>query len=155
MSVWPLLLVAVVLAVDAGFGLTVDGFRDRPLPIALFAVIPTAIIVSLTWWRCVRVARQVRAGRLEALPHTAALVKAAQVLVILNAVVLVLMMDWLFIVRTVLGNGILLDELAASNHDVIAGLGFDNGTRFFEADCTTTRRTFSGRVADFKSLFTL
>ena len=113
MSVWPLLLVAVVLAVDAGFGLTVDGFRDRPLPIALFAVIPTAIIVSLTWWRCVMVARQVRAGRLEALPHTASLLKAAQVLVILNAVVLVLMMDWLVIVRTVLGNGILLDELAA------------------------------------------
>ncbi|MDG2423631.1 MAG: M48 family metalloprotease [Phycisphaerales bacterium] len=119
MSVLPLLLVAAVLAADAGFGLATDWLEGHPGLVALLAILPPIVIVLLVWLRCSVDARRIQAGRFDVLPGAALLMRVAQMLVILNAITIILLLDWLVIVRLQLGDMILLDELIA----ILPGLG--------------------------------
>jgi len=110
MTVWPLLLVAAVLAVDSGLGLSVWS-NDQSLLILLVATIPMAVVVIMSWLRCLFIARQVQEGRLQSLPEAALILKAARWLLVINALFVIVMTDWLAVVRNQMGNGVLLDEL--------------------------------------------
>ncbi|MEE2906356.1 MAG: M48 family metalloprotease [Planctomycetota bacterium] len=111
MSPLPLVLVAAVLAADAGFGLATAWLPEQPILVALVAIGPTIVLVTLCWWRCVVVSRLVRAGRFDLLPGASLLIRMAQALILFNAILVILVMDWLAIIRGQVSNLILLDEV--------------------------------------------
>lgn len=114
MQLLPILLVAVVMAVDEG--LHPIGARwelSRGL-VAALANAPVVVIVLLATLAVARCERQLRAGRVPGpIIWADRCVRYARTLIVLNHAAAVLVFGWLGAVRSVTGDLIMLDELIA------------------------------------------
>lgn len=122
MSPFSLLLVAAILLVDGGYGLALSWAAPAPWLVFVLALTPAAIAVFMSWLVCrtVRI-RVLRDGDASSVRRVARVFRLVRQLLILNMLLVILVMDWLAIVRHVTGDLILLDELVAICPVLVAG----------------------------------
>ncbi|MCH2132280.1 MAG: M48 family metalloprotease [Phycisphaerales bacterium] len=111
MSLLPLVLVAAILAADAGYGVSLGTLSQDPILVAVTAIGPTIVILLVAWWTCRRTARHVGQGHAERMAGAAALVRLARALVLINAIFAVLALEWLGTIRGLTGDLVFVDEL--------------------------------------------
>ena len=114
MQLLPILLVAIVMAVDQGLRpVGVDWGLSRAM-VAEIAWIPVALVVFFCWLG-VRVCEQKLSRGRSPRPIIIAdrMVRVARWIIVLNHAVAVLVFGWLETVRSVTGNLVLVDELIA------------------------------------------
>lgn len=124
MQLYPLLLVAIVLAADGGMRAEADQFGLSAGQIAMLAVLPQIAIVllvrSATWFFCRRMDRQ---GSAQAIMSAERITRQSRWVILAWHAAAVLMFGWLDTVRSVTGNLILIDELIVLLPPLLAVIG--------------------------------
>lgn len=114
MSPLSLVLIAAILLFEAGYGLTLAWAVERPWLVLILSIAPACIAVLASWLACrsilVRMPERVDPSSVRAMARS---LRLARRVLILNAVLSILLLDWLVVVRGLTGNLILLDELVA------------------------------------------
>ncbi len=114
MSPFSLLLVAAILLFDGGYGLTLSWAIEQPWLVFVLSISPACLVVVMSWLACrsvrVRMLDRTEPTRIRRMAWT---LRLARRLLVLNAVLAILFLDWLGVVRSLTGNVILLDELLA------------------------------------------
>ncbi|MBG83009.1 MAG: hypothetical protein CMJ40_00515 [Phycisphaerae bacterium] len=123
MSPFSLLLIAAILLVDGGYGLALSWATPEPWLVFVMAFAPAVVVVLLSWVAC-RMVREcfVRDGDTTSARRVASGCRLFRYLLILNMLFVILVMDWLSVVRGVAGDQILLDELIAISPLLVASL---------------------------------
>ncbi len=125
MQLFPILLIAVLLAWDGGLRLAPDdGWSLGPWSVTALACGPVLVLLSLTigglWW-CDR--RLGRGDTPRAVLAAERLVRGARLLILVNHGVAVLTFGWLGTVRGAVGNLIIVDEILTIAPPLLGYLG--------------------------------
>ena len=114
MQLMPVLLLAVVMAVDGGLRPVGAEWGLPPWLVAALAIAPVAMIVGLAWAGLTLCDQRLNRGRVHRAVDTSdRIMRWSRWLLLANHVFVVLVLNWVAVVRSVLGDVIVLDELAA------------------------------------------